>query len=458
MKNNIYRNQLILSFLSIIFLNACGSSSSSDSSDDSSNDGSTVYTFNLTSTLSNQCGVKQPFTEIELLVQDEDWKITERYSADTNGMISFTTTDENINYTLVAKTQNTDELEGLDIISFYQAETTTPSLYSATYDTAIDNTTCECITNDVILTHRTLTTRTEEYSSLPYSSAEATNLTTTLFNDVEVCREIDQDWPIASFMVTGENTTQDAIGAANFLNSFTDDSNNWDLAAIEIPEETTFSKADADFIASQVFDNDEHFNIHVNEDDESMLIFNSHIYISEAFYKLSTEQVIYESSTLFSESIYSSHQQIVSTSSDNTYDSNLITDIANIDYVNFSELDGDGNFDYSDVDEHPMSIIKFTYNIANNTGEYYPVTWTNYHGKSGLLASSVPLTNYDDFVNDNATVIEKTEVFLLRSLNTSNYQDYISYFQEDSNVNFTEKKDGDFNENIHFYHLSHILN
>ena len=457
MINKAQRTKFTLSFLSILLLNACGSSGGSSSTDPSTGT-PTTYSFNLTSTIANECGVTAAFSDVEVLVQDDDWSTTATYSANSSGLISFTSTDEYINYTLIAKTQSGDQLEGLDIKSFYQAETASSSVYAATYDTAIDNSTCECITNDVVLTHRTLTTRTEEYSSLPYSSAEATDATTTTFNDVEVCRETTGDWPVASFMVTGENTTEEAIGAANFLSTFTDDGSSWDLAAIEIPEEMTFSKADADFTASQVFSNTDHFNTQVSEDDQSMLIFNSHVYTSEAFYKLNAEQVIYESSTLFSESIYSSHQQVVSTSADTTYNSDLITSVADIDYVNFSELDSAGNFDYSDVDDHPMSIIKFTYNVLNDTGEFYPVTWTNYHEESGSLASSVSLTGYDDFVNESSTVIANTEVTLLRSLNTSSYQDYINYFQQNDDINFTAESDDDFNENAHFYYLSHTLN
>ncbi len=437
--------------ISALFLNACGSGSSS-----SEEDGST-YTFEFSATLINKCGMKTPFSQVELLVQDDDWQVTQRYSTDTSGMISFTSSDEFINYTLVAKSQSGENIEGLEIVSFYQAETTSLNTYSATYDSLINNESCQCLTQDVALNHRSIETLEHAYSSLPYVTAEVVDTTNTLFKSVQVCREINADWPIASFMVIGKNTAQNLIGATNFLTSF-EENDNWSLSAIEIPEEITLSaNKKLRFTTSQVFANDEHFLMEITENQLSMLVFNNHPYSSESFYKLNFEQELANSNTLFSQSLLSSHRQILSSSYDEAYGTNISINEIDIDYTNFSELASDGSFDYSVAKNHPMAIIKFTYKILADSGDYYLVTWTNYAEKEGLLASSVALTGYEDIVNQDSTILKNIEVSLIRSFNTSKYNDYINYYQSHDNLSTNEQDDNDFNDNIHFYYLKHEL-
>jgi hypothetical protein len=104
----------LLSLALIGFLSSCGSSS----------DGETPVepvslTLSLSSVLFNDCGVEAPFTDIELLLQGSDWQTIEVYKSDENGLITFTTFDENINYTLVAKNQEGNGVEGLNIESYY---------------------------------------------------------------------------------------------------------------------------------------------------------------------------------------------------------------------------------------------------------------------------------------------------------------------------------------------------
>jgi hypothetical protein len=65
------------------------------------------------------------------LLQDDNWQTINRYSADESGVISFETTNEFINYTLVAKNQQGTEAEGLNVVSFYQASSNAPAHYQA---------------------------------------------------------------------------------------------------------------------------------------------------------------------------------------------------------------------------------------------------------------------------------------------------------------------------------------
>jgi len=436
----------------VFILSACGGSGSSTTSASQ-----TSYPFELTATLNNSCGGQAAFSDIELLLQDDDWQVIERYQADASGVISFTTSDEYINYTLVAGSQQGDEAAGLDIKSFYQANSAVTSSYQATYDSQISDASCECFSNNVVLTHRTLASMRDVHSSLPYDAVVAIDSNTTQFINVQACREVGGSWPVASFMVSGDSLSGQLVGAANFLTSF-EESDGWELAAIEIPEEVSLvANETLSFNSAQLFSDAEHFSMVVAAADQSLLIFNSHEYISEAQYKFYAQKTLGSSSTLFSESSLNSTQQILSSSFDGAYSAEVeVTDV-DIDYINFSELSADGSFDYSSVNNHPMAIIAFSYSVLDDEGQYYPVTWTTYHEDQGSLASSVPLPDYPDIVNQTTTIIDATQVTLVRSDSSSRYQDYISFFQQGKGIATTEVADGDFNDDIHFYQANHQL-
>jgi len=452
MNNFAITSPQLLACASMFLLSACGSSNSSTTSASQ-----TSYPFELTATLNNSCGAKTPFSDIELLLQDDDWQVIERYQADVSGVISFTSSDEYINYTLVAGSQQGDEVSGLDIQSFYQANSAIASRYSATYDSQISDESCECLSNNVVLTHRTLASVRDVHSSLPYDAAVAIDSNTTQFTNVQACRETGDNWPVASFMVSGDSLSGQLVGAANFLTSF-EESDGWALAAIEIPEEVSLVANEAlSFTSAQLFADAEHFNMAIAVADQSLLIFNSHDYVSTAQYKFIAQQTLGSSSTLFSESSLTSTQQILSSSFDDAYNADVeVTDV-DIDYINFSELSADGSFDYRSVNNHPMAIITFSYSVLDDEGQYYPVTWTTYHEAQGSLASSVSLPDYPDIVNQTTTIIEATQVTLVRSDSSSRYQDYISFFQQGKGITTTEVADGDFNDDIHFYQANHQL-
>lgn len=422
-------------------MQACGSSSGSSTSSGSSD---ANYTFTLNSVITNDCGEEVPFTDVELLLQDEDWTYQQSYSPDDDGVISFTTSDKNINFTLVAKTQSGDSDEGLDIVSYYQASTSTETTYQATYDSLVSNETCECITQDASLRHRSFENIDEAWTSLPFDSWESVSETETLFKDVTVCRVIDGDWPVASFMVKGTDSDDDKIGSADFLSDFTTDgTGEWSVSAVEVAEEIDLSKNHSDVVISQLFEDDEHFQSEISEDDDTALLFTSHMYINEAYYKGVAEYSLSESSNIYGSWSVSSENQVISTDYDDALDAEASDDMPSIDTVSFSELADDGTYDYSAVKNYPMAIIQFTYGDTS-----VPVTWTMYGPDEGVLPSSVDLEGYDDIV-DSDSYISDTQVTLIKSDNTSDYDDYIEYYQSlDSD---------DFDTDLHKYYINITL-
>ena len=78
------------------------------------------YAFSLTSTLTNKCGEKLPYVDVELFIQNSDWSVIEKLQPDASGVFSFTSDSELINYTIAAKTRQIGKAEGLDFVSFNQ--------------------------------------------------------------------------------------------------------------------------------------------------------------------------------------------------------------------------------------------------------------------------------------------------------------------------------------------------
>ncbi|MBU2979695.1 hypothetical protein [Alteromonas sp. C1M14] len=420
---------------------ACGSSSDSSST---STDSDGNYTFTLNAVLTNDCGVEAPFTDVELLLQDADWTYQQTYSPDADGVITFTTSEKNINFTLVAKTQSGDSEEGLDIVSYYQASSSTETTYQATYDNLVSNDTCECITQDASLRHRAFANIDEAWTSLPFEGWESVSDTETLFTDVTACRVIDGDWPVASLMVKGTDDDEEKIGSADFISDFTTDgTGEWAVSAVEVADEISLSKKHPDIVISQEFEEGEHFQSAISEDDDTALLFTSHMYINEAYYKGVAENTLSTSSNLYGSWSVTSGHQVISTDYDDALDAEASDDMPSIDTVSFSELDDDGTYDYSGVKNYPMAIIRFTYGYTS-----VPVTWTMYGPEEGILPNSVALEGYDDIV-DSDSYITDTQVTLLKSDNTNNYDDYIEYYQS--------LESDDFATDLHQYDITITL-
>ncbi len=434
------------------FLQACGGSSPSTPEVPVE---PIEYSFSLTAQLTNACGAKSAFTDIELLLQDDNWQTLNRYSADESGVISFVTTNEFINYTIVAKDQQGTEAEGLNVVSFYQASSNTPAHYQARFDNALDNSNCECVSQNLELTHRPFTTQAKVTSSLPFDNWLAIDDKTTLFEGVEVCREIDGDWPLHSFSVSGTDNNEKEIASAEFVDDFTSDgSGTWRVSAFQVADSIELAAQHQAFTTHQVIGNSMHFFSSVAEEDESLLVFDTHNYISEAYYQSKASITFDESSSIFGSSVIKTHQQLTSSDKGLSFAVKASESKPNIDDRNFSEIKADGSYDYSAVNGYPMAIITFTFTAFDpQSNLLMPAKWSFYGPAQGTLAISAPLTGYEDIINID-TDKKSTEVRLIQSLATDSYQDYIKFYQGEYGLGITEE----FAKNVNEVEISITLN
>ena len=420
-------NKHLLSVLALTtLLQACGGSGGSTTPERAE---PTEYTFSLTSQLTNSCGVVAPFSEVTLLLQDDDWQTTSSYQADENGMITFTTLQARINYTLVAKNQSESEAEGLNVVSFYQADTITPAIYHAQYDSQVDDTSCECVTQDVELMHRPFATHTEVTSSLDFTEWSVVDEQTTLFDNVTACREIEGEWPLASFSVLGEDINQQVIGAGEFLADF--DANVegiWSVPAFQVADTIDLPSSHESFTTLQIAQESEHFLQSVAQDQDNLLLFTSHPYISETLYQSQGSVTFQETSSIFGDTLIKSHHQVISPAYQQSFEVSASEERPDIDDINFSEIKVDGSYDYSNVSGYPMSVISFSYTTYNpQTQLLMPAKWTHYGPAQGKLASSAPLTGYEDIINED-TSKKSTKVLLLKSAASNSYSDYVDFY------------------------------
>jgi len=438
---------LLLSLL--VLIQSCGGSDSTSNSDTNTNN-PVEYQFSLSAQLSNQCKEQVPFTQVELLLQDENWQLIETYRADANGQVSFTTTQTSINYTLVAKSQQGNGVEGLDIVSFYQANTSTPAQYSATYDQLVDNTNCECVTQNIKLEHRVFSSIDSVSTSFTYGDWQRLDEQTTYFTDAEVCRSLQGEWPIQSIAIRGTDTNNNAIGVASLLSDFiSNDENLWQAAAIEVADLAPLPQEHAGFESSQLFAGNEHFYTQVNEADENIRVFNSHQYTSESLYQSQAHHEFERLETLFGHSIFGSFHQKKSTAYDEAYTVLAETDQPEIDNTSYSELAADGSYDYSELAGYPMVKFTFGYQVnASNAGEAMPIRWTMFGPIKGKLASSVQLAGYENIITPE-TSIQSTDIKIIKSATTNSYNDYIKYYQGNT--------ESDFDHDLKYFHLQLVL-
>jgi len=451
---------LITPLLLTLFLQACGSSSS---------DGPAApllpveRTFTLTSQLTNDCGVTSAFTDVELLLQDDTWQTISTHTADEAGVISLVTTSEFINYTLVAKDQKGIEPEGLNVVSFYQASSDTKSSYQAQFDESLDNSTCECVTQDLELTHTNFTNKTKMSSSLSFDNVKDVDDSHTLFEGVKVCRVIGNSWPLHSFSIEGIDSDEDAIGAAQFIDDFSETPEGlWSSSAIIPAKNLSLALPHQKFTTNQLINGTKHFSSLVAEENDNLLVFSNHNYISENFYQSKASLTFDDKGDGFlGGSFVKTHHQIISTKASDSFLVKADEQEPAIDYVAFSEIKDDATYDYSDIPGFPVSVIAFTFTAYDPEKKILtPVTWTSYGPESGTLAISKDLTGYESIfdVNDTYTDKKSTNVRLIKSLTTSNYQDYIKYYQIGNTVENDIDASNDFISNLHQVEISISLN
>ncbi|ALO34091.1 hypothetical protein CMT41_04630 [Colwellia sp. MT41] len=425
---------LISPLLLTILLQGCGGSSSSTPPEPSE---PVEYNFSLTSQLSNDCGVSSAFMEIELLLQDDTWQTLKTYQPDDNGVISFITQDEFINYTIVAKNQQGDEAEGLNVVSFYQASSDTPSHYQAQFDDLVDNTTCQCVTKNLELSHRTFETQTQTSatSSLAFVESSEIDKGTTLFEGVKVCGTLDDVWPLSSFSILGTDSNGKEIGSAGFIENFNVNDDVWLVEGYEPADIFKLNLPYQEVSSVQLIDGEKHFPMQVAEGEQSLLIFDNHINTFKSDYQ-SQASVTWVLKNNDRESVISKNiRRVTSTDAQTSIDVKASMHKPAFD-EDFQEINGDYSYDYSAVAGFPMAVISYTFLAFDSESKILPAKWTFYGPEKGMLAISAPLTGYEEIINAK-TRKDAIDVRLVNSLSSNNYHDYIKYYQGNSSANMT---------------------
>lgn len=395
-----------------------------------------TYAFSLSSILVNKCGEKLPFVDVELFIQNSDWSVVEKLQPDENGLFNYVSDKELINYTLVAKTQKQDEIQGLDFVSFHQVKATTPAIYQAQHTEIIDNTNCECVTKNVAIEHATITNINQETSSANFSGVTFVDNRNTIFNDVEVCRITGGAWPLHSFSIVGEDNNNEVIGRGVFIE---------EVFGNEVWKVSAFESSSTEFLADnhQAFSNEQqingnrHFAIDVEESDKSVQIFRSHDIVdrfrSEAVY-------IFEERPNLNEYLRTSSKQIISSE---IYGDSLkveaesrVPDAFKDDKsMNEIAIKSDGSYNFTPLADFPMAIVKIDFQSMSPTAtNQIPVTWVTYGPIQGVVPIKVTLAGYESLVNDQTHFRIDSEV--IQSVSSNTYLDYVSYFQNHADITF----------------------
>jgi hypothetical protein len=410
------------------------------------------YDFSLTSTLTNKCGEKLPFIDVELFIQNDDWTVVGKLQPNPNGVFSFTSESELINYTLVAKSQETGKAEGLDFVSFYQVKANTAAVYQGQHAGKIDNANCECITRNVEVSHTPISDITKVTSSASYTGTQVVNSQNTHFMNVEACRITDSTWPVHSFSIVGTGNNHNVQGAAGFVNDFSqttvnsDNAEVWQLSAFDGVEGVSLNNNHQAFNTKQIFSGQEHFAINVLEQDNMVDLFNSHIYVSETEYQSNAEVVFSEVDSAFGKIKISSHHQIISSLSGTSFAVEASTTKPNVDDVFFSDIKSNWSYDYSKVADHPMAIITVSYQAFHpEMNTPMPVMWKSYGEIIGQLPVTTALDGYTGVINDETFVLG-TSTHLIQSKDTNNYANYLLYYQNPGNSSF--------DKNVKSYHIT----
>jgi len=427
---------LLLSLL--VGLQACGGGGSDS---DSTPTTPKSYAFSLTSTLSNKCGEKLPFVDVELFLQGEDWSVTEKYIPDENGVFSFTTENETINYTLVAKSQKGDEAEGYQLTSFYQARTTTPAIYPAEHKALSDNldfnSNCECITKNISVDHATISNIDDGVtSSANFLDVTFTDSRNTVFNGVEVCRVAASSWPLHSFSLVGKDNNEEVIGRSVFIDEVFGNE-TWQVSAFESSTTESLEDNHQTFVTEQLINGNRHFITDVKESDTSIQVFKAHDHV-DVF--RSEAQNIFEERPNLNDYLRTSSKQIITSE---VYTDSLRVEAENMKPDAFKDdqsrnelaIKSDGSYDFTSLADFPMAIVTIDFqSISPTTNSPLPVSWITYGPIEGIVPIKVKLPGYEHLINDNTHFRIDNEV--IQSASSNNYSDYVSYYQNNVDMMF----------------------
>jgi len=257
---------------------------------------------------------------------------------------------------------------------------------------------------------------------------------------------MDEEWPISSLSIRGLDAKNDAIGVASLLTGFSlNEDQLWEAAAVEVADTIDLPKEHTAFELTQTFANGEHFSAKIAKDDELLSVFNSHPYISESIYQSKSSHVFEDIDSLFGRTTFSSFHQIKSSVYEEAFSASAKVDRPNIDNTNYSELNSDGSYDYSTISDYPLIKFTFDFDVSPlNDNTSTPIIWTMYGPIKGVLPSSVQLVGYDNVVTPN-TKMTNTDIQIIKSSTSKNYEDYIKNYQHIT--------DSDFYDDLDYFHL-----
>jgi hypothetical protein len=389
----------------------------------------TSYAFSLTSTLTNKCGEKLPFVNAELFIQNSDWSIVEELQPDANGVFRFSSDNELINYTIVAKTQQAGETEGVTLLSFHQANAAIPAMYQAQHSELKNKTNCECVTKNVSVAHATITNIDDVSSSTQFEDVTFVDSRNTVFNGVEVCRIAGDDWPLHSFSVVGEDNNNELIGRAVFIdNVFGNEA--WQVSAFESSTTESLGNNQQAFSNEQRIDGRRHFLTDVKPNDASMQIFRAHDYID--LFRSEAEHIFEERPNLNEYLRTSSKQTITSEIYQDTISVAAETRIPNAFQddrnMNIIAIKSDGTYDFSTLANFPMAIIDIGFqSFSATTNSPIPVSWITYGPIAGTVPINVTFPGYESLIN--AQTRFRIDSKVIQSASSNRYSDYVNYFQ-----------------------------
>ncbi|MDG1732735.1 MAG: hypothetical protein P8M49_08560 [Thalassotalea sp.] len=434
-----------ISIASILLLSACGGGGSSSSEPQPTG----PFNFSLASVLKNDCGVESPYTDVELVLQDENWQTISTHMPDAEGIFELTTADYKINYTLIATSKHKGNDQGIEAVSFASVQSNSSAKYYATNVAQLDNSSCECKTNDVVFIHNQLDELNAAYSSAQFDSFERIDSNNTKFNALKTCRNINDEWPDHSFSVEGPSGNYELVGLSGFGTGHED---LYDLYQAFNYDNLTNKNPDLTF--SQFFNGLRHFETEVAQGAGTVLVFDNHKYTDTAVYSgYGTNTFDGTSSGPLTQTTLNSEHETFNSDYQVALDISPSTNRPNIDLEYLSEIQDNGEYNFNVVNNYNMAIIKFDYLAKDpNTQLDMPASWTVYGAISGVLPTVNGLPGYEDIISKD-TSIKGTFVRLVQSSATSDYDNYIKYYAQGIEST-NEKSSNAFAKERRFYNIN----
>ncbi|MEW6998303.1 hypothetical protein AADZ86_11410 [Colwelliaceae bacterium BS250] len=428
---------------SIFLLTSCGSGGGS--SDDVDKE-PTSHLFTLQSLIKNSCGDTSAYANAQVFLQDENWQVLSEHQVNSEGLVEITTTNDKINFTVLAAYKGDNNIESYQAMSYYQVDSDVQATYYATHADKLDDASCECVTQDVVFTHINSNDIQGALSSAKFESYELVGGSETRFKQVESCRVKDQEWPEHSFAVYDLED-----GYLGFHQDFTTTvGGTWEVANDGSGVAVSFNDKDMDMTTSQIFNQNRHFTQTVAAGMKSTVIFENHKYSGEAVYSATADFIFKEESSPFGSVSLKSRETTFSQDYNDALDVKPSEDDENIDYITWAEIEASGAYDYSHVSNHGMAVISYVFDAKNpDTQIDMPVLWTSYGPIAGQLPMNTILPGFENIVNGD-TDIDVTKVNLLRHYSFDNYQDYIDYYSKLGHVDINQQLDKT-NDTVHQY-------